>query len=82
MDQTLEGDAQSGQSCDTDAMELLNFVYQLPDDYREVILMRYYQDLSVKEIARILKQRPNTVSVRLRRARELLKVELERDIYE
>ena len=54
-------------------------VYQLPPEYREVILMRYYQDLPVKEIAGILKQRPNTVSVRLKRAREMLKLELERD---
>ncbi len=78
MDPSISVLAGSGQSCDTDSMELLNLVYQLPDDYREVILMRYYQDLSVGEIARVLRKRPNTVSVRLKRARELLRAELER----
>lgn len=78
VDPSVPVQAHSNGGCDTDSMELLNLVYQLPDDYREVILMRYYQDLSVREIARVLRKRPNTVSVRLKRARELLRKELER----
>lgn len=75
----LETGRQTGPTPDPDALELLNLVYQLPIEYREVILMRYYQDLTVKEIARMLHLRPNTVSVRLKRAREHLKTQLERD---
>ncbi len=76
---TLSSQREHRSYTDPDSVELLNMVYQLPPEYREVILMRYYQDLPVKEIAGILKQRPNTVSVRLKRAREMLKLELERD---
>ncbi|MCI9575271.1 MAG: sigma-70 family RNA polymerase sigma factor [Clostridiales bacterium] len=76
---TLSSQQEHHSYTDPDSVELLNMVYQLPQEYREVILMRYYQDLPVKEIASILKQRPNTVSVRLKRAREMLKLELEGD---
>lgn len=79
METALEAYADPAQAPEPDALELLNLVYQLPADYREVILMRYYQDMTVKEIARILRERPNTVSVRLKRARELLKTQLEKE---
>lgn len=59
------------------SVELLHAVYALPAVYKEVILMRYYQDLSVNEIAKILHEKPNTVSVHLKRAKELLKIGLE-----
>lgn len=61
---------------------------QMPDDsviravmalkprYREPILLYYYQGLPVKEIAGILNTAVSTISVRLMRARELLKGEL------
>ena len=62
-----------------DARELLCTVYQLPDEYRELILLRYYQDMQVKEIARALREKPNTIAVRLKRAREMLKHVLEEE---
>lgn len=56
-----------------DSLELLNAVYTLPIKYREVILLHYYEELSVKEIADSLREKPNTISVRLRRAKEIMK---------
>lgn len=44
--------------------------------YKEVILLYYYQEMSVKEIAGMLNLKESTVKVRLKRARELLKPEL------
>ena len=41
--------------------------------YKEVLLLRYYEDMDYKEIANILKVPIGTVSIRLKRAREYLK---------
>jgi RNA polymerase sigma-70 factor (ECF subfamily) len=40
---------------------------------REVLLLHYYNDLSVKEIADVLSQSEGTVKSRLKRGREKLK---------
>ena len=52
-------------------------VLRLPVKYREVILLYYYEELPVREIARILKAPLATVSTRLARARARLKGALE-----
>lgn len=52
---------------------LLAAVLSLPDKYREVILLHYYQQLRVREIASALKTPQGTVAVRLKRARDLLR---------
>lgn len=48
-------------------------VAALPEKYREVISLYYYQELSTTEIANILRIPQSTVGVRLKRAREKLK---------
>ncbi len=58
---------------DTPLLEIM----KLPEKYKEAILLFYYQDLSVKDIAQVLNVSENTVSVRLNRARALLKSKLE-----
>lgn len=52
------------------AIETIN---ELSDKYREVILLRYVEDISVKEIANILKENENNISVRIHRGIEKLK---------
>lgn len=47
---------------------LLPYLTQLDEKSREVVVMRYIDDLSPKEIATILEETPNVVSVRLHRA--------------
>ena len=46
---------------------------KLPDDQRELILMKYVQDLSVKEIAQVLEKSRGAVRVALHRAVKKLK---------
>jgi RNA polymerase sigma factor (sigma-70 family) len=48
----------------------------LPLKYREPVVLRYLQELSTDEIARILSISKNTLQVRLSRARERLKQDL------
>ncbi len=45
----------------------------LPEHYREVIILKYTNDLSIQEIAVVLQTSENNVSVRLHRAVEKLK---------
>jgi len=55
-----------------------NQVLSLPLKYREVIVLYYYKELSIEEIATILTCSSNTIKTRLRRAREQLKINLEK----
>lgn len=56
-----------------EASGLFEAVMKLPESYRIVIHLYYYEDCSVKEIADILKAAPGTVKVRLSRGRALLR---------
>lgn len=53
-----------------------NFVERLPEDYRAVLVLSEFEELSNHEIAEILGITLNTVKIRLHRAREKLKKEL------
>ena len=46
---------------------------RLPDKYKQVILMRYYQELTEKETAEALRISPSTVCKRLKKAEALLR---------
>ncbi len=48
-------------------------IMKLSPKYKEVILLYYYQELSVKEIAGVLNQKESTILQRLKRARAHLK---------
>ena len=52
-------------------------VLRLPQQMREVILLFYYEDLSIREIAEILQTSEVNVKKRLSRARQKLRLELE-----
>jgi len=55
---------------------VLDEVMQLPVKYRTVTLLRYYQELDISEIAQVLGITRNAASVRLNRAREMLRLRL------
>ena len=59
-----------------DTARVMECVHTLPETYSSIILMRYVSDLSVKDIALIVGETENVVSVRIHRAlaklRELL----------
>ena len=56
--------------------ELFEEVMKLPEKYRVVVHLFYYEDYSIKEIAGILKTSESNVKVRLSRGRAMLKVAL------
>ena len=52
-------------------------VYSLPQKYRNIIYLYYYEEYTVAEIAQILKENKNTVNSKIQRARKKLKEILE-----
>ncbi len=55
---------------------VLREVLLLPQKYRNVIYLYYYEDYSVPEISKILGRNENTIYTRLRRAKAILKNKL------
>ena len=53
--------------------ELLDHLAMIQPVYRDVLIMRYVDDLPVKEIARILDENETTISMRIARGKEALK---------
>jgi RNA polymerase sigma-70 factor (ECF subfamily) len=52
--------------------EIIAAIGQLTEDHRQILMLRYYQDLSYAEIARVLSIKLGTVMSRLSRARDRL----------
>lgn len=66
------------KSIKKDEKELLTeSILLLPIKYREVVLLFYYENLSIQEIGELLGINQNTIKTRLKRSREVLKNLLE-----
>ncbi len=59
-----------------DALPLKDAIRHLPQQLREVVVLRYFTGLTLAETARTLGVPPGTVSTRQRRALTLLRLEL------
>lgn len=58
--------------------ELKEAILDLPDKYRIPIHLYYYEDYSVREIAKLLRMNESTIQTHLQRGREKIKQVLER----
>ena len=63
-------------------IDIVKNILSLPHKYKTAVILYYYNDYSVEEIAKILKISKSAVKMRLKRAREILKIELEDYNYE
>lgn len=61
-----------------DDQELFRTVMDLPEQYRTVVCLHYFEGYSFQEIARLLRIGPSAVSMRLHRARNMLKQQVGR----
>jgi RNA polymerase sigma-70 factor (ECF subfamily) len=66
-------DEGSDTSVFTEQRELLQYLNQLKDSYRTVLVMRYIDDLPVTEIASTLEESETNISMRLKRALQKLR---------
>lgn len=56
-----------------DSKKLVELLQSLGETYRDVIIMRFIEDLSIKEIAHITGESENNISVRIHRGTEKLR---------
>ena len=78
------GHSRAGQAADPrrdmeNAMGLWEHVKALPDGLRAPVVLFYYEELPISEIADILALTPGAVKTRLSRARVLLRMRLEQE---
>ncbi|MFS0882138.1 sigma-70 family RNA polymerase sigma factor [Metabacillus niabensis] len=57
--------------------QLVHTVMGLPDTYREVLYLYYFEELTIKEISNLINVNQNTIKTRLKKAKEILKDRLE-----
>lgn len=78
IDNLCETDWPSGDPVQTEVLqkvqtaEVKKMIAGLPEAYRVVIVLRYIEDLSYKEIAGLIDTQPHTVAARLHRAKKIL----------
>lgn len=72
----LETVSEESSMQDESAREVLEAVLQLPDRYRQVVYLFYYEGYSAVEIAGILGKKENTVYTWLSRAKGILREKL------
>ena len=65
---------------DVDGYDLAYAVVNLPKKYKASIHLHYFEGYSVEEISQILRISVSAVKMRLKRGRELLKLELEENV--
>jgi RNA polymerase sigma-70 factor (ECF subfamily) len=75
--QDLDGLILADESASVYDRELLDLVMRLPQKYRDVLYLYYYEDYSIGEVAETLGCPQSTVKTRLRRGKARLKVQLE-----
>ncbi len=57
--------------------DLQDALDKLPDEYKTIIILRYFEDLKLEEIAQVLQQNLNTVKTRLYAGLKKLRIEIE-----
>lgn len=65
-----------------ESFELLDTVKKLPEKDRDAVYLYYYEEYTIREIAKILGEREGTTRSRLSRARQKLRAIMEGEAYE
>ena len=58
-------------------IDLENALESLPEDYRSIIVLRFFEDLKLEEIAVILEKNISTVKTRLYKGLEMLRISMD-----
>lgn len=65
-----------------DYQDVLEAVFSLPQKYRDVVYLHYYEDYTAPQISRILGKNVNTIYTLLTRSKQLLREKLGGERYE
>lgn len=70
---SLEDMGEYAPGINSEQYAIMEAVWALPKQYRDVIYLHYYEGYTAPEIAGILKRNPNTVYTHLHKGKELLR---------
>lgn len=73
------GDIPEVGSSEEETKLLLMQIWKLPEKYREVLYLYYYEGYSIREMSSLLQRKESTIQTQLATARKKLKVEIERE---
>ncbi len=71
--QELQEDSVESLIANLDGKQALELVSELPDVYREVLILRFVDELGPKEMTELIEETENVISVRLHRGLKLLR---------
>lgn len=71
--ESLPEQAETAGSPESEESELFEKLMSLPEKYREILYLYYYEDYPTKEIAKLLGRNESTVRTQLSKGRERLK---------
>lgn len=62
---------------ETEKARIYSILTNLPNKYKEPLVLYYYEDFKIEEIAKILKKTTSCIKKRLERGRQMIKKEIE-----
>ncbi len=77
-DETLSG-FDSGTTDNYEDVDLHKAMDDLPVQYRSIIVLRYFEDLKIEEIADILHENVNSIKTRLYKSLKMLRIQMDND---
>ncbi|MGF7143585.1 RNA polymerase sigma-70 factor (ECF subfamily) [Anaerotaenia torta] len=77
VDQETFESMDAGKTDQYQDFDLRKALEELPPKYRTVIILRYFEDLKIDEIAETLNENPNTIKTRLYTALKKLRIKLD-----
>ncbi|MHC5253260.1 RNA polymerase sigma factor [Listeria kieliensis] len=79
MDHEVLASLQPGASDHYENLDLKHALERLPVKYKTVIILRYFEDLSIQEISYIINKNLSTTKTRLYKALQLLRLDLDEE---
>lgn len=76
----IEEIKESASAEELDSYSLKEAMQKLPEKYRQIVILKFFSGYGITEIAQLLKLPQGTVATRLRKALQLLKLELEEEM--
>lgn len=58
-------------------LDLKQAIVELPHKYRAIIILRYFEDFKIEEVADVLNENINTIKTRLYKAHKMLRLKME-----
>lgn len=72
----------SGKEDSYENVDLERALEQLPLEYRSIIVLRYFEDLKIDEVASVMGENNSTIKTRLYKALKLLRIEMKDENFE